>query len=91
MYWPQDIPGGRKSYHGKSELIASNHMDIIDAMTVAGKAEVTRFEEKDDEPTVPDLYWRQTYDTVTNKVSVSIEIPRWLSSSCSDHAVAKPS
>ncbi|KPA38502.1 hypothetical protein FLAG1_08662 [Fusarium langsethiae] len=39
MYWPEELPSGtiyhkmrvrgRQSYHGSNELIASNHMDII--------------------------------------------------------------
>ena len=69
MYWPEELPGGRKEYHGKEELIASNHMDIIDAMTVAGRAKVMQWSEKDDEDP-KGLYWRQTFNFVNQKLSV---------------------
>ena len=71
MYWPDELPGGRESYHGAYELIASNHMEIIDATTVTDKADV--FQLKDDSPMpIRDLYWRQTLDFLTNKLSVSL-------------------
>jgi len=63
---------GAQSYHGKHELIASNHMEIIDAMTVASKASVSHWLEKDEEKVLDALYWRQTYDFQTQDLSVSI-------------------
>ena len=71
MYWPSELPAGPEHYHGKNELVASNHMEVIDAMTVSGKAEVMHLIEKDDAPTVTGLYWRQKFDFLTRKVSVS--------------------
>lgn len=69
MYWPDELPGGRETYHGPYELIASNHMEIVDAMTVADKADVLHMEDDSSTPTC-DLYWRQTLDFLTNKLNV---------------------
>ena len=72
MYWPDEIPiGGRQDYHGSQELVASNHMDIVDAMTVTDRAEVQQLKETSSK-LMDDLYWRQTYDVVTNKLSVRL-------------------
>ncbi|KAF1912633.1 hypothetical protein BDU57DRAFT_583096 [Ampelomyces quisqualis] len=69
VYWqyrPEDLPGGRKPHHGASELIASNHMDIIEALSVMDKANVIHWDddpEKMDAPLLQDqLFWRQTFD-----------------------------
>ncbi|MCJ1380328.1 hypothetical protein MMC17_003431 [Xylographa soralifera] len=70
MYWPTELPSGQEYYHGKSELVASNHMEIIDAMTVSGMAEVIHLVEQDDAPTATGLYWRQKFDFETRKLSL---------------------
>jgi hypothetical protein len=65
MYRPEDLPGGRQSYHGKNELIASNDMHVVDAQTVEGKANVVHWVEdndKEEELNPTQLVWRQTYD-----------------------------
>jgi hypothetical protein len=72
MYWAHELPMGAQSYHGKDELIASNQMDIIDAMTVASKASVSHWLEKDEEKVLDALYWRQTFNFQTQTLSVSI-------------------
>lgn len=46
---PEDLKAGRKSYHGRYELIPTNQMDIIDAMTVNGPCDVVHWDEQDDE------------------------------------------
>ncbi|OTA39270.1 hypothetical protein BTJ68_00761 [Hortaea werneckii EXF-2000] len=51
---PEDLDTGRKSYHGKNELIPTNQLDIIDAMTVNGKLDVYKWEEENDDSTMPD-------------------------------------
>ncbi|KAK7725960.1 hypothetical protein SLS57_003549 [Botryosphaeria dothidea] len=64
MYRPEDIPGGRRPYHGRNEVIASNTMQVIDALTVNGKANV-RYWTEDDNNEVLDgdqLFWRQTFN-----------------------------
>ncbi|KAK9464127.1 uncharacterized protein V1516DRAFT_669624 [Lipomyces oligophaga] len=72
MYWPNELPGGKRYYHAQNELVASNHMDIVDAMSVAGKATVVYWNETmgDLEAIIPEysLFWRQTYDSYTNQL-----------------------
>ena len=48
LYRPEDLPGGCQPYHGASELIASNDMAIIDALTVEDEAQVIHWAEKAD-------------------------------------------
>src|SRR6266516_8122995 len=45
LYWTDELPNKRQPYHGGNELIMSNAMDIVDAMTVAGPAEDTHWDE----------------------------------------------
>ncbi|KAI9769343.1 MAG: hypothetical protein M1840_004044 [Geoglossum simile] len=68
-YWPDELPGGRSYYHGKSELIASNHMEIIDAMTVTGRAHVQHWQENDEEEEIPGFFWRQKYHMILRHLS----------------------
>lgn len=74
VYWlfrPEDLPGGRQWYHGSNELIASNEMQIIDAMTVDGTVDVKHWiETNDDDDMPPDqLVWRQTYNFKSQQLS----------------------
>ncbi|KAM0348435.1 hypothetical protein ACHAP4_010950 [Fusarium culmorum] len=72
MYWPHEIPPGtlqgetriqgRQPYHGASELITSNHMDIIDVMSITGPTEVKRWIESDDEEIKDSFCYRQAYN-----------------------------
>ncbi|KAL1893844.1 hypothetical protein Cpir12675_003911 [Ceratocystis pirilliformis] len=76
MYWPDDLMdcqlikidaksqrvSGRQEYHGRYELIASNHMDIVNVMTVSARADVTHWQESEME-THMSLYWRQALDS----------------------------
>ncbi|EWY79883.1 hypothetical protein FOYG_16948 [Fusarium oxysporum NRRL 32931] len=62
MYWPDELPPGRQPYHGTNELIASNHMDIINVVSVTAPAIVKQWIESDDEEIAAALYWRQAYD-----------------------------
>ena len=71
MYSPAELPQGAEKYHGKTEVIASNHMEIIDAMTVSDLADVTHWEEKDEDPAMTGIYWRQTYNCLKKKLGVS--------------------
>lgn len=73
FYRPEELPGGRRSYHGKREIINSAVRDIISAHTVAGHADVTHWEEMDDRQDadgIDGLFWRQTYDPFLDKLSV---------------------
>jgi hypothetical protein len=72
---PEDLATGRKSYHGKNELVPSNQMDIIDAMAVNGSLEVQHWDDKDDNSAMMEddqYFWRQTLDySGTRTFSVS--------------------
>lgn len=63
---------GRRPYHGKSELVASNHLDVLDVTTFAGKVDVEHWLEQDEEEDQRGLYWRQTYNHKTSRISVRI-------------------
>ncbi|KAK3719012.1 hypothetical protein LTR37_004575 [Vermiconidia calcicola] len=67
---PEDLPSGRKAYHGKNELIPTNQMDVIDAMAVNGSVEISYWDEKDDDShlmTEDQYFWRQTLDYANTK------------------------
>ncbi|KAK5950890.1 hypothetical protein OHC33_007961 [Knufia fluminis] len=73
LYWPHEIPqhlpGAKEArqYYGQGELVLSNYLDVIDAMTISNKAEITWYNEKDDNqlgnPSA--RYWRQSFDART--------------------------
>jgi hypothetical protein len=73
---PEDLDSGRKAYHGKNELIPTNQLDIIDAMSVNGSVEIIHWDERDDDSALmaeDQFFWRQTYDYAnTRTFSVSI-------------------
>jgi BAH domain len=71
MYWPDELPGGRRDYHGELELVASNHQEIIDALTIEDLAVVTALDEKDESAEVEGLFWRQQFDYPHKKLLVS--------------------
>ncbi|KAI4190887.1 MAG: hypothetical protein L6R41_000488 [Letrouitia leprolyta] len=75
VYWvyrPEHTPSGRQPYHGENELIASNHMEIVDALTFVGRANVVHWVQEDGvqapAPT-EGMYWRQKYDFLSGKIS----------------------
>lgn len=71
---PEDLATGRLPHHGKHELIITNEMDVIDAMSVNGSLDVVALDDQDDESAaIEDQYfWRQTFDLVNKKFSVSL-------------------
>ncbi|KAF6842630.1 BAH domain-containing protein [Colletotrichum musicola] len=79
MYWPEELPegtmegkrynGGRQAYHGHNELIASNHMDIINVVSVTLPANVKQWIEENDDEIQEALYWRQAFDCRTQQLS----------------------
>ncbi|GJN72996.1 ebs-bah-phd domain-containing protein [Purpureocillium lilacinum] len=83
MYSPDELPSntldgkkvvsGRQPYHGQNELIASNHMDVINVVSVAMRAEVNQWVEADDDQIQESLYWRQAFDCRTSQLS-SVEL-----------------
>lgn len=79
MYWPDELPGGtldgkkmiqgRQPYHGVNELVASNHMDIINVVSVTSAAQVNQMFEENDDDVHNTLYWRQAIDVRTFELS----------------------
>ncbi|KAH8745782.1 hypothetical protein F5883DRAFT_586371 [Diaporthe sp. PMI_573] len=80
MYWPDEVPRGtkdgkkhiqgRQPYHGHNELIESNHMGIINVVSVIREATVTQIRAENEEEVQAALYWRQTLDVFTKRLSV---------------------
>ncbi|KAF3762359.1 hypothetical protein M406DRAFT_294033 [Cryphonectria parasitica EP155] len=80
MYWPDELPpntldgkkyvSGRQPYHGQNELIASNHMDIINVVSVTQQATVNQVTDENDDQIQSALYWRQALDVRTFELSV---------------------
>ncbi|SCV61335.1 uncharacterized protein FFFS_15904 [Fusarium fujikuroi] len=83
MYRPEDLPlgtvdgdkktHGRQPYHGVNELIASNHMDIINVVSIEGLAAVDEWIESDTNKVPEGLYWRQEFDYRNSQLS-SVEL-----------------
>ncbi|KAF4978058.1 hypothetical protein FZEAL_5523 [Fusarium zealandicum] len=79
MYWPDELPQGtqdgkkyvqgRQPYHGANELIASNHMDVINVVSVTQPALVNQWIEADDEEILDALYWRQAFESRKSQLS----------------------
>ncbi|CAJ2500905.1 Uu.00g037580.m01.CDS01 [Anthostomella pinea] len=79
MYWPDELPPGsqdgkrfvqgRQSYHGQNELIASNHMDVINVVSVTASATVNQWDETNEEEVQQALYWRQAFDVRSMELS----------------------
>ncbi|KAH6883813.1 hypothetical protein B0T10DRAFT_579844 [Thelonectria olida] len=79
MYSPDELPAGtvcgeeriqgRQPYHGRNELIASNHMDIINVVSVIEPVIVSQWLESDDDEIKDTLYWRQTFSYPDSQLS----------------------
>ena len=84
MYWPDELPdahmgteknmSGRRWYHGTHELVASNHLDVLDVNSMAGHAPVAQCFEDDDDSIQDGLYWRQTFNISSGVLSVCINL-----------------
>lgn len=81
VYRPEDLPGGRQAHHASSEVIVSNHMDVIEAVTVQSLAEMVHW--NDDPDTLPlpadQLFFRQSYDITKRLNPFSVRIPYFMS------------
>ncbi|KAL9606057.1 MAG: hypothetical protein Q9179_000790, partial [Wetmoreana sp. 5 TL-2023] len=71
LYRPEDIPGGRQPYHGEHELVATNHMEIVDTLRVIRPAQVDHLEDEKLWFQTPKegLYWRQRYNFMLQELS----------------------
>ncbi|KAI0195465.1 hypothetical protein F4808DRAFT_330426 [Astrocystis sublimbata] len=84
MYWPDELPAGtregkrhvegRQPYHGQNELIASNHMDVINVVSVTAQAKVNQWDETNEDEVQEALYWRQAFDV--RSMELSSALPR---------------
>ncbi|KAK3366511.1 hypothetical protein B0H63DRAFT_536624 [Podospora didyma] len=74
IYWPEKLAEGRQRYHRQDEVIASNHMDIINVLSLGLRAVVKQLYEKNDEDSQLPLYWRETLDIRTKKLTCCTEI-----------------
>lgn len=95
LYRPEDLPGGRKPWHGWNEVFPSNHMQIIDAMTVTGLAGgLTRWNEKDSRTLLAQedegLVWRQTAKIQTQAGRIVPKLLGKLSTYCKCKQPANP-
>jgi hypothetical protein len=86
MYWPDELlkpkkyspdqvdrSGGKRTYHGNNEVVASNYLEVLDVLSFAGKADVQYWDEDVDGDQIKSLlYWRQTYSQQTQALSVSV-------------------
>ncbi|KAJ4146826.1 hypothetical protein LMH87_001385 [Akanthomyces muscarius] len=59
----------RRPYYGKNEIIVSNHLDIINVLSIVHRAKVSQWIEADDEEIPDGLYWRQALDCGTSQLS----------------------
>ncbi|KAK6505340.1 hypothetical protein TWF481_007245 [Arthrobotrys musiformis] len=73
FYWPEDLPGGRMEYHGRNELVESNHPDIVDATTVNSKPDIKEWDESDEDVTFDGYYYRQQFDYLSKQLTTPRE------------------
>ncbi|RSL43911.1 hypothetical protein CEP51_016303 [Fusarium floridanum] len=79
MYWPDDIPKrvmqrltrirGPEIFHRSHELIASNHMDIIDVMSVNGLETVRPVSNSQRSTRSSQLFWKESFDCFQKTMS----------------------
>nr|POE49429.1 chromatin remodeling protein shl [Quercus suber] len=84
---PEDLDAGRKSYHGKNELIPTNQIDIIDASSVNGRIQLVHWEENPEDQSrleEDQFFWRQTFDYATTQTFSELK------QICTDHAPENP-
>lgn len=84
LYRPCDIPHGtlegkkkiqgRQPYHAMKELIFSNHLDVIDVLSVMGPADVGQWNGSLDEEIKHKIFWRQAYDWRRSRMSSTHKI-----------------
>jgi hypothetical protein len=71
----QEIEGGRRDYHGKDEVLRSNHQDKVKVQCVNGPCSVISFEEymqmkPRENPEEEVFYTREFYDAQNSAVLV---------------------
>ncbi|KAL8837067.1 MAG: hypothetical protein Q9176_005936 [Flavoplaca citrina] len=73
LYTPEQLPNGWQPHHGKDELIATNHMEIVHAQRVLEPIAIVDLKQTEDswQGSNQGMYWRQTYHVLTKELSVS--------------------
>lgn len=81
IYRPEDLPGGRQPHHGSTEVIVSNHMDVIEAVTVQSLADTVYWNDDPDSLPLPadQLFFRQSYDVTKRLHPFTVSISRSIS------------
>jgi hypothetical protein len=70
MYWPHDLPSVGGHDYAPAEVVMSNHMDVINAMSVTDPAIVKRWDSPDDDKVGDDVFrYRQTFDCRSRLIS----------------------
>ena len=71
----QETSGGRRNYHGKDEILRSNHQDKVRVQCVNGPCKVLTFEEymaiKPSQLEEDIFYTREFYDAPNSAILVS--------------------
>ncbi|XP_076913121.1 chromatin remodeling protein EBS-like [Bidens hawaiensis] len=69
-YRPEETKEGRKNFHGKKELLLSNHTDTQSTQTIQGKCVVHSYDDyiKLERAGVDDYFCRFEYDAPKNRV-----------------------
>jgi hypothetical protein len=65
MYWPYELPSGGKidNHHfGPREVVLSNHMDVINVMSITQPATVKQWANAGDEEVDDAFYYRQAFN-----------------------------
>ena len=72
LYRPDELLNGRQWYHGTAEYIATNHMEIVDALRFIRHIPIIHVNNEVSWLQQAQLacYWRQTYDYMLQKLSV---------------------
>jgi hypothetical protein len=58
-YWGDEIVGGKKPWHGKWEMLKTDHLDIVHVTSVICKTPVTWYDEDGDDGAPENCFWRQ--------------------------------
>ena len=71
---PHQLPSGRQQYHGRDELVATNHMEIVNAARTIEPFDVIDLRDREETREGLGLsgYFRQTYHVLTKELSVSL-------------------
>lgn len=75
---PEDLTGGRWGHHGERELVPTNQMDVINALSVNGTFQLKHYDKSEDDDRknasgADEYFWRQTFDFTTKSLLIRPE------------------